>query len=209
MCKILHICRRLDLFVWCAEVAVLTNPLDLFLFLRVLSGGCGFNIEEPCPLGGNVRASNHRKLEFGEYRFAGKGSKKMRFSLAVAVVMAGISVSGWAQQNNQFKVKATHEKPAKQSAPLTKAPSAGNTAANADAKALQNVERQSVKGSGHAAAGKKAPALKPVKEKPDPSMNFNGTGGGGTKGPGRSAQSSNPYKGRLKQKGGGGGGGHQ
>jgi cytoskeletal protein RodZ len=130
-----------------------------------------------------------------------EGNKKMRFSLAVAVVLAGISVSGWAQQNNQFKVRATHEKPAKQSAPLTKASSAGNTNASADAKALQNVERQSAKGTGHAAGTKKDPALKPVKEKSDPPMNFNGSGGG-VKGAGRGAQ-GNPLKGRLKQKGGG------
>jgi cytoskeletal protein RodZ len=137
-----------------------------------------------------------------------KDQKKMRFSLAVVVVLVGISVSGWAQQNkpqqnNQFKVRVTHEKPAKQSAPLTKQ-STGNTAASADAKALQNVERQSAKGSGHSAAGKKAPALKPVKDKPNPPVNFNGTGGGGVKGGGR-ASTGNPYKGRLKQKGGGSG----
>jgi hypothetical protein len=128
---------------------------------------------------------------------------KMRFSLAVAVVLAGISVSGWAQQNNQFKVRVTHEKPAKQSAPLTKASSVGNTNASADAKALQNVERQSSKGAAHSAATKKVAALKPVKEKSDPPMNFNGAGGG-VKGGGRGAQ-GNPYKGRLKQKGGGSG----
>jgi len=130
----------------------------------------------------------------------------MRFSLGVAVVLAGISVSGWAQ-NNQFKVRVTHDKPAKQSAPLTKASSTGNNNATADAKALQNVERQSAKGSGHAAGTKKVPALKPVKEKADPPINFTGAGGGGVKG-GGGAQ-PNPYKGRLKQKGGGGGGGHQ
>ncbi|MGB0050493.1 MAG: hypothetical protein WBP70_23820, partial [Terriglobales bacterium] len=133
-----------------------------------------------------------------------EGQKKMRFSLAVAVVLAGISVSGWAQQNNQFKVRVTHEKPAKQSAPLMKASSAGNNNASADAKALQNVERQSAKGTGHSAAGKKVPALKPVKDKANPQMNFSGSGGGGIKGGGRGAQ-GNPYKGRLKQKGGGSG----
>jgi len=129
--------------------------------------------------------------------------KQMRFWLAVAVVLVGLSVSGWAQQNNQFKVRVTHEKPAKQSAPLTKQ-SAGNTAASADAKALQNVERQSGKGAAHSAATKKAPALKPVKDKPNPPVNFNGTGGGGVKGGGR-ASTGNSYKGRLKQKGGGSG----
>jgi hypothetical protein len=119
------------------------------------------------------------------------------------VVLAAMSVSGWAQQNNAFKVRVTHEKPAKQSPPLTKK-AAGNTASGADAKALQNVERESMKGSARS-AGKKPPALKPVKDKPNPPMNFNGTGG--AKGQGRGVQTSS-YKGRLKQKGGGGGG-HQ
>jgi len=143
---------------------------------------------------------------FGTMSLRAEDQNKMRFWLAVAIVSVGMSVSGWAQQKNQFKVRATHEKPAKQAAPLTKATSGGNTAASADAKALQNVERQSAKGTGRAAPGKKVPALKPVKDKPDPPMNFNGAGGG-VKGGGRGAP--NPYKGRLKQKGGGGGGGHQ
>jgi cytoskeletal protein RodZ len=143
-------------------------------------------------------------LKFGIMVLRAEDQKKMRLSLAVAVVLVGISVSGWAQQNNHFKVRVTHEKPAKQSASLTKQ-STGNTAASADAKALQNVERQSAKGSGHSAATKKAPALKPVKDKPNPPVNFNGTGGGGVKGGGRASTGSNPYKGRLKQKGGGSG----
>ncbi|MGD0215552.1 MAG: hypothetical protein ABSB87_20210 [Terriglobales bacterium] len=127
----------------------------------------------------------------------------MRFWVAVTAMLAAMSVSGWAQQNNQFKVRVTHEKPAKQSPPMTKK-AAGNTASGGDAKALQSIERESMKGSARS-ANKKAPALKPVKDKPNPPMNFNGTGG--AKSAGRGVQSSS-YKGRLKQKGGGGGG-HQ
>jgi hypothetical protein len=125
----------------------------------------------------------------------------MRFRLAIAVVLAAMTVSGWAQQNNAFKVRVTHEKPAKQSPPMTKK-AAGNTASGGDAKALQNIERESVKGSARS-ANKKPATLKPVKDKPNPPMNFNGTGG--AKSAGRGVQSSS-YKGRLKQKGGGGGG---
>jgi len=37
-----------------------TNPLPLFLFSRVLSGGGGFNIDEDEDPSGRVRASNDR-----------------------------------------------------------------------------------------------------------------------------------------------------
>jgi hypothetical protein len=130
--------------------------------------------------------------------------KKMRFSLAVAVVLAGMSVSGWAQQNNTFKVKPAHpEKAAKPSAPIGKAGGTA-TAASANAKELQTAEHQSARGpaSSRSAgnAGKKTtPALKPVKDKPNPPINFNGSGGAKTAG--LANQSSNPYRGRLKQKG--------
>src|ERR1039458_7735754 len=99
---------------------VLSNWLRLFLFSRVLSRGCGFNIGETQVPDGSARASNKRWLEVREPGIPGRGLKMMRSSLAVAVVLAGLSVSGLAQQNNKSKVKPTHEKAAKQSAPLGK-----------------------------------------------------------------------------------------
>ena len=125
---------------------------------------------------------------------------KMRFSLAVAVVVAGISVSGLAQQT--FKVKrSAPEKAARKSAPVGK--TASPVASNSSSKELQTLERQTAKTSASSrSAGKRTgtvSALKPVKNKSNPPINFGGSGGGG-KGGGTSNQGSNPYKGRLKQK---------
>ena len=152
---------------------------------------------------GSARASNKRWLEVREPGIPGRGLKMMRSSLAVAVVLAGLSVSGLAQQNNKSKVKPTHEKAAKQSAPLGKTAGPA-TASAANAKSLQTAEHQSgrVPASSRSGGKKTASALKPVKDKPNPPINFSGTGGG--KG-GGGASGANPYKGRLKQKGSGGG----
>ena len=123
----------------------------------------------------------------------------MRFSLAVAVVLAGISVSGLAQQT--FRVKRQPpEKAARKSAPVGK--TASPVASNATSKELQTLERETAKTSASSrSAGKRtgtSSALKPVKDKSNPPINFGGTGGG--KGGGTTNQGSNPYKGRLKQK---------
>jgi hypothetical protein len=123
----------------------------------------------------------------------------MRFSLAVAVVLAGISVSGLAQQTFRVKRQPT-EKAARKSAPVGK--TASPVASNATSKELQTLERETAKTSASSrSAGKKTgtgSALKPVKDKSNPPINFGGTGGG--KGGGTTNQGSNPYKGRLKQK---------
>jgi len=124
----------------------------------------------------------------------------MRFSLAVAVVLAGISVSALAQQT--FKVKrSAPEKAARKSAPVGK--TASPVASNSTSKELQTLERQTAKTSASSrSAGKRTPgtgsALRPVKDKSNPPINFGRTGGG--KGGGTAKQSGNPYQGRLKQK---------
>ncbi len=124
----------------------------------------------------------------------------MRFSLAVAVVLVGIGVSGLAQQT--FKAKrSAPEKAARKSAPVGK--TASPVASNSTSKELQTLERQTAKTSASSrTAGKRTPgtgsAWKPAKDKSNPPINFGGTGGG--KGGGTSNQGSNPYKGRLKQK---------
>src|ERR1700674_1134037 len=148
----------------------------------------------------------HLKIKTGSSklpeRIPGRGLKKMRFSLAVAVVVAGISVSGLAQQT--FKVKrSAPEKAARKSAPVGK--TASPIASSSTSKELQTLERQTAKTSASSrSAGKRTPGagsgLKPVKDKSNPPINFGGSGGGGGKGGGTSNQGSNPYKGRLKQK---------
>jgi hypothetical protein len=122
----------------------------------------------------------------------------MRFSLAVAIVLAGISVSGLAQETFRVKRSAPEKAPRK-SAPLGKA--ASPVASSGTSKELQNLERQTARTSASRSVGKKTPGtgsgLRSVKDKSNPPINFGGTGG---KGGGTSNQSTNPYKGRLKQK---------
>ena len=124
----------------------------------------------------------------------------MRFPLVVAVVLVSISVSGLAQQNNTLKVKhSAPEKAPKTGVPISK--TAGPTTASAaNARNLQALEHQTAKTTAPSqSAGKKtAPALKPVKDKPNPPINFGGTGGG--KSAGTSNPGSNSHKGRVRQK---------
>ena len=74
------------------------------------------------------------------------------------------------------------------------------TASASNSKDLQAVERETAKtpASSRSAGKKTGAALKPVKDKPNPPINFGGNGG--AKGPGTVSQGSNPYKGRVKQK---------
>jgi hypothetical protein len=120
----------------------------------------------------------------------------MRFSLAVAIALVGMSLSGWAQQNNTFKVKHAATKTPK-SAPVGKT-TAGPTASTSASRDLEKLERQSAKPAGTARPAETTPALKPAKDKHNPPINFGGKGGGKTAG--AINQGPNPYKGRLRQK---------
>jgi hypothetical protein len=131
-----------------------------------------------------------------------KGLKSMKISLPILALVLGISISGWAQNNNNsFKVKSTPEK-APKSAPIGKTAS-NNTAAANNAKNLQAAERANKvpasSRTGNKAAGKNATGgLKQVKDK-NPPINVNN--GGSSRGTGLMSKSSNPLQGRLKQKG--------
>jgi hypothetical protein len=110
----------------------------------------------------------------------------------------GISVSSLAQQSNTLKVKhSVPEKASKPSEPMGKA-TGPTTSSAANAKHLQALEHQTAKTTAPSGtAGKKtAPALKPVKDKPNPPINFGGTGGrsAGTTSPG-----VNSPKARVRQ----------
>jgi hypothetical protein len=126
----------------------------------------------------------------------------MRVLLAAAVLLMGISVSGLAQQNNTFKVKRSAPAKEKKSAPIavSKATGGAGTASASNSKNLQAVERETAKtpASSRTTGKKTGPALKPVKDKPNPPINFGGNGG--AKASGTVSQGSNPLKGRVKQK---------
>jgi hypothetical protein len=128
---------------------------------------------------------------------AGGEFKKMKSLVATAILICGLSLSGFAQKQPAFYKgkKASTEKPAKTSSVAPPMKAANQTSS---AKDLQLAERQSAKSAGPTHQPKqKAPVVKPVKEKPTPPMVFNGTG---SKATGRLNQSANPYRGRLKQK---------
>lgn len=131
----------------------------------------------------------------------------IRFSLAIGFVLAGVTVSGWAQQNGSYKVKHTPaEKAPKKAAPMPMGKAgASPTASATNAKDLSNIEHQTLKASPSRAVGTKpagkGTGLKPAKDK-NPPINFNANPGG--KNPGTVNQGSNPYKGRLRQKHAGG-----
>ncbi len=138
-------------------------------------------------------------LEVREHRVRAGDKMRIRFSWLVAALLMCINVSGWAQQNNTFKVKPSRPEKAPKSIPVGK--TAGSvTASTANAKNLQSVEHQNARMSASSrSAGKKAHALTPVKDKPNPPINFTGTGGGKS---GRAhGQGADPYRGRLRQKG--------
>jgi hypothetical protein len=126
----------------------------------------------------------------------------MRFSLAVAVVLMGMSVSGLAQQQkNQYKVKPSAPEKTKKAAPLPVSKASGSgTASGSNSKDLQAIEHQTAHTSaGAKGSGKKtAPALKPVKEKANPPINFNGTHA--AKGPGKTNPGANSYRRQGKQR---------
>jgi hypothetical protein len=127
----------------------------------------------------------------------------MRFSLAVAVALVGMSLSGWAQQNSTLKVKHSNEATKAPKSALMVKTTASPTASTPASMELQRMERQNASSAATTrSAGPrtgKGPALKPAKDKPNPPINFGGTGG--SKRAGMSSHGSNPYKGRLKQKG--------
>jgi hypothetical protein len=119
--------------------------------------------------------------------------------LAVAIIVAGMSLIGMAQEK-PFKAKhSAPEKAAKTTpVPVGKSATVGTSSA-ANSKDLQTLERQTARSSAPHATGTKTPktaAVKPIKDKSDPPIKV-GTAGNAS---GLNHQSSNPYKGRLKQK---------
>jgi len=125
----------------------------------------------------------------------------MKFSLAIAVVLAGLGASGLAQQQKMFvHIKPAEDSKAEKRAPLplpkTSAVSGGSSSNAKDLNALEHQTK--VTTSTRQPGVKRASAVKLPKEQRTPPINF---GGAVAKSSGGNAQPANPYKGRLKQKG--------
>jgi hypothetical protein len=130
----------------------------------------------------------------------------MKSSFVAAIVLLGLCVGAFAQSgaysnSSPYKVKRSTQKPPKSSVVVPVGKSAGTgSASSTNAKNLQGIEHQTAKTSAQRSGGKNASgsaAIKPVKEKPAPPINFNGTG---AKSAGTTNRAANPYRGRLKQK---------
>jgi hypothetical protein len=121
------------------------------------------------------------------------------FSFAIAIILVSFAVSGLAQQNSTYKVKSSpSEKAPKKAAPISTKTAGTTTASAANAKSLQSVEHENAKAAKPAGSGKKTgTTLKPVKDKPNPPINFNGGSG---KTPAGTHAVPDPSKGRLKEK---------
>jgi hypothetical protein len=128
-------------------------------------------------------------------RLFGKTTGKIT-KLALAIAVLTIGMSALAQQSGTYRVKPTPEDKPKKPAPIGKVGSGTSTASASNAKDLNAVEHQTAKSTPAKSGGKKQTALRPVKDKPNPPINFGGSGGKTQQG----HQVSDPSKGRLRQK---------
>jgi hypothetical protein len=119
-------------------------------------------------------------------------------TFALVSIVVGLAALDQAQQNGTYKVKSTPSDKVKKPAPIGKVGGTAATASSANARDLQSVERENAKAAaGPKAGGKKnATALKPVKDKPNPPINFGGTA---TKAQ-TQGRATDPSKGRLREK---------
>jgi hypothetical protein len=123
----------------------------------------------------------------------------MRRLLVLGVGLAVLAATCSAQDTPAPRAKHFHErtKPPK-GVPVGKTPTSATPEAN-----LRRLEQQATKLSAPQKARRapgKSPLLKTEKEKPTPPIRFSGSNNG-AKGPGTTTQGTNPYRGRLRQKG--------
>lgn len=107
-----------------------------------------------------------------------------------------VGASAFAQQSGTYRVKPTPEDKPKKPASVGKVGPGTSTASASNAKDLNALEHQTAKSAPAKSGSKKQTALKPVKDKPNPPINFNGGGGKSQ----QTHQVSDPSKGRLRQK---------
>ena len=123
----------------------------------------------------------------------------MKFSSVLAVILVGFSVSGLAQQNGTFKLKPTPAEKEKKAAPINLKTPGAATPDGANAKDLRTLEHETKVSASSRSQGKKTgPSLKPIKDKPNPPINFGGNGGG--KSQAQSHQVPDASKGRVREK---------
>jgi hypothetical protein len=130
----------------------------------------------------------------------------MRFSFTLGVVIASITLAGWAQTKpaKPLKMKPTSEFMVKGRANEGKsglpAAPAGKATGSSTARNLQMIEREHpIRSTSHPAKKLPAAALQTDKDRANPKISFTGSGSGSKGASNRAAP--NAYRGRLKQKG--------
>ena len=122
----------------------------------------------------------------------------MKFSLFLALVLAGSGLTVSAQEYRVAKTKPFHTKAtkAKSTAVTVKTP---NPSAST-AQQLHQIEQQNKRATGAQKPAARQAKVATVKagERPNPPIRFGGAGGGHGN---MTNQGANPYKGRLRQKG--------
>lgn len=125
-----------------------------------------------------------------------QGIVYMRHVVVLGFALAVVSATGLAQGTQTARVKRSHgDRPNS-----AKSVVVGKTAPSSSEANLRRLEQQSTKLSAPARVKRTpgmTPALKTEKEKPTPPIRFSGAG---AKSPGTTAQGTNPYRGRLRQK---------
>ncbi|HWZ81690.1 MAG TPA: hypothetical protein VNW47_03650 [Terriglobales bacterium] len=126
----------------------------------------------------------------------------MRFSVVLALAMAGLTMTAAAQKfDKPTRTKPSHHEEKegnKKSRAVAKEPANKNSPAQELRRAEQSSARSSVKKSGTGKAARTNPALKAQKKESNPPIHFASTSG--SKGDGK-RKAGDPYKGRLRHKG--------
>lgn len=122
----------------------------------------------------------------------------MKFSLFLALALAGSGLTVSAQEHHVAKAKPSHDKATKAKNTAVKLKTPNPSASTA--RQLHQIEQQSKRSTGtHKPAARRAKvATVKADRKPNPPIRFGGSGGGHGS---MTNQGTNPYKGRLRQKG--------
>ena len=125
----------------------------------------------------------------------------MKFTLILALAMAGLAMTASAQKMQKPKGKPSYSEERQSNKKGVRGPVEGGAARTSAAQELRLVEQSSAKVSGRQTGSAKpvhaTPALKEQKKDGNPPIRFS-AGGGGSKSSGKSADG---LKGRLRQKG--------
>ena len=121
----------------------------------------------------------------------------MRFTVVLALAMAGLTMTAAAQKTQKTKPSHDIEKDSKKGSHVV----VKDSAKSSTSQELRRVEQSGSKVAGsrraESAKANRAPVLKAEKKESNPPIHFGSSGGG----KGGKGKAGDPYKGRLRHKG--------